>query len=82
MVLQEFTSGSTARRVLVGAGPGHCTVACQLGLQDASAEELPSKKIRVRDGLALNSYRGNNALRRRPTSSLDRRFLVQIEKVK
>ena len=39
IVLDEFTSGSTAKRVLIGLGAGRSTVTCRLVLQDADGKE-------------------------------------------
>jgi Domain of unknown function (DUF4410) len=82
VVLDEFSSGSTAKRVLVGFGAGRSTATCHLVLQDASGKELSNTKIRVRGSLAWSSYQGNNTQRRQAMSSLDQRFLEEIAKMK
>jgi Domain of unknown function (DUF4410) len=82
VVLDEFSSGSTAKRVMVGFGAGRSAVACHLLLQDASGKELSNTKIRVRGNLAFSPYQGNNTQRRQAVSSLDQRFLEEIEKMK
>jgi len=46
IVLDEFTSGSTAKRFMVGFGAGRSTVDCRLVIQDAEGKELVSRKIR------------------------------------
>src|SRR5215469_14399511 len=48
IVLDEFTSGSTAKRFVVGFGAGRSTVDCRLVVQDADGKELSNVKIRVR----------------------------------
>ncbi len=82
IVLDEFTSGSTAKRALIGFGAGRSTVRCHLVLQDASGKELSNTKIRVRGSLVFSPYQGNNTQRRQAVSSLDQRLLEEIEKMK
>jgi Domain of unknown function (DUF4410) len=82
VVLDEFSSGSTAKRALVGFGAGRSAVTCHLVLQDASGKELSNTKIRVRGSLVFSPYQGNNTQRRQAVSSLDQRFLEEIEKMK
>jgi Domain of unknown function (DUF4410) len=82
VVLDEFTSGSTAKRVLVGLGAGRSAVTCHLVLQDASGKELSNIRIRVRGNFAFSSYEGNNTQRRQAMSSMEQRFLEEIEKMK
>lgn len=82
VVLDAFTSGSTAKRALIGFGAGRSAVACHLVLKDASGNELANTKIRVRGSLVLSPYQGNNTQRRQAMSSLDQRFLEEIEKMK
>ena len=48
IVLDEFTSGSTAKWFMVGFGAGRSTVDCRLVLQDSDGKELVSRRIRVR----------------------------------
>ena len=82
IVLEEFTSGSTAKRVLVGFGAGRSTVSCRLVLQDADGKELANKKIHVRGNLVWSPYQGNNTQRRQAVSSFEQRLLEEIEKMK
>jgi hypothetical protein len=82
LVLDEFTSGSTTKRVLVGMGAGRSSVTCHLVVQDASGKELANKEIHVRGNLAWSPYQGNNTQRRQAVSSFDQRLLEEIEKMK
>ena len=82
IVLDEFTSGSTAKRVLIGFGAGRSTVDCRLVLQDAQGKELFSKKIRVRGNLVWSPYQGNNTQRRQAVTSFDQRLVEEIQSLK
>jgi len=82
IVLNEFTSGSTAKRFMVGFGAGRSTVDCQLVVQDAGGKELSNVRIRVRGNLAFSPYQGNNTQRRQAVNSFDQRLLEEIEKMK
>jgi hypothetical protein len=82
IVLDEFTSGSTAKRFLIGLGAGRSTVDCRLVLQDAEGKELFNKRIRVRGNLAWSSYQGGNTQRRQAVNSFEQRLLEEIEGLK
>jgi len=82
IVLEEFTSGSSAKRFLVGFGAGRSTIDCQLVLQDADGKELKSVSIHVRGNLAFSPYQGNNTQRRQAVNSFDQRLLEEIEKMR
>ena len=82
IVLDEFSSGSAAKRFMVGMGAGRSAVTCSLVLQDATGKELASTKIHVRGNLAFSPYQGNNTQRRQAVSSFEQRLLEEIEKMK
>jgi hypothetical protein len=82
ILLDEFTSGSTAKRFLVGFGAGRSTITCQLVLLDATGKELRNVTIHVRGALAFSPYEGNNTQRRQAVNSFDQRLLEEIEKMK
>ena len=82
IVLEEFTSGSTAKRVLIGLGAGRSTVTARLVVQDAEGKELANSRIHVRGNLAWSPYQGNNTQRRQAVSSFEQRLLEEIEKMK
>jgi hypothetical protein len=82
IVLDEFTSGSTAKRFMVGFGAGRSTVDCRLVILDADGKELANAKIRVRGNLIFSPYQGNNTQRRQAVSSFEQRLLEEIEKLK
>ena len=82
IVLNEFTSGSTAKRVLVGFGAGRSTVDGRLVIRDGDGKELASVPIRVRGNLAWSSYQGGNTQRAQATNSFDRRLLEEIARLK
>jgi hypothetical protein len=82
IVLDEFTSGSMAKRFVVGFGAGRSTIDCRLVLQDADGKELASKRIRVRGNLIFSPYQGDNTQRRQAVSSFEQRLIEEIEKLK
>ncbi|MGA8869328.1 MAG: DUF4410 domain-containing protein [Candidatus Sulfotelmatobacter sp.] len=82
IVLDEFTSGSTAKRVLIGMGAGRSTVTCHLIFQDAEGKELSNTKIHVRGNLVWSPYQGNNTQRRQAVSSFEQKLLEEIERMK
>jgi hypothetical protein len=82
IVLNEFSSGSTAKRFLVGFGAGRSTVDGRLVIQDGDGKELASVPIRVRGNLAWSSYQGGNTQRAQATNSFDRRLSEEIARLK
>lgn len=82
IVLDEFSSGSAAKRFMVGFGAGRSTIDCHLVLQDAEGKELANVPIRVRGNLVWSPYQGNNTQRRQAVNSFDQRVLEEIEKMK
>ena len=82
IVLDEFTSGSAAKRFMVGFGAGRSTIDCHLVLQNAEGKELANVPIRVRGNLVWSPYQGNNTQRRQAVNSFDQRVLEEIEKMK
>jgi hypothetical protein len=82
ILLDEFTSGSTAKRVLIGLGAGRSTVDCRLVFQDADGKELVNRRIRVRGNLVFSPYQGNNTQRRQAVTSLEQRLIEEIERLK
>jgi uncharacterized protein DUF4410 len=82
IILDEFTSGSAAKRFLVGMGAGRSTITCHLVLQDADGKELKNVNIHVRGNLIFSPYQGNNTQRQQAVNSFDQRLLEEIEKMK
>lgn len=82
IVLEEFSSGSTAKRVLVGLGAGRSTVAGRLVLQEAGGRELANVRIRVRGSLAFSSWQGGATQRRQAVASFDQKLLEEIARLK
>ena len=82
IVLDEFSSGSAAKRFMIGFGAGRSTIDCHLVLQDADGKELANVRIRVRGNLVWSPYQGNNTQRRQAVNSFDQRILEEIEKMK
>ena len=82
IVLDEFTSGSTAKRVLVGLGAGRSAVTCHLVVVNADGKELANTLIHVRGNLAWSPYQGDNTQRRQAVTSFEQRILEEIEKMK
>jgi len=82
LVLDEFTSGSMAKRFVVGFGAGRSTVDCRLVLTDAAGKELFSKRIRVRGNLVFSPYQGDNTQRRQAVNSFEQKLIEEIEGLK
>lgn len=82
IVLDEFTSGSMAKRFMVGFGAGRSTIDCHLVISDADGKELKNVPIRVRGNLVWSPYQGDNTQRRQAVNSFDQRILEEIEKMK
>lgn len=82
IVLHEFTSGSMAKRFMIGFGAGRSTVDCLLVIQNAEGKELFNKKIRVRGNLVWSPYQGGNTQRRQAVNSFEQRLLEEIEGLK
>jgi len=82
IVLDEFSSGSTAKRFIVGMGAGRSTVDGRLVFQDLNGRELANVKIRVRGSLAFSSYQGGNTQRRQATDSFEQRLVEEIARLK
>ncbi len=82
IVLDEFTSGSMAKRFMVGFGAGRSTVDCRLVFQDAEGKELFNKRIRVRGNLLWSPYQGGNTQRRQAVNSFEQRLIEEIEGLK
>jgi hypothetical protein len=82
IVLDEFTSGSTAKRVLIGLGAGRSSVTCRLVLQDAEGKEVANTKIHVRGNLAWSPYEGNNLQRKQAVNAYEQKLIEEIELMK
>jgi hypothetical protein len=82
IVLDEFTSGSTAKRVLIGLGAGRSSVTCHLVLQDAEGKDISDTRIHVRGNLAWSPYEGNNLQRKQAVNAYEQKLLEEIELMK
>jgi hypothetical protein len=82
IILEEFSSGNTAKRLLVGFGAGRSTVAGRLVFEDDKGEELASVQIRVRGNLLWSGYQGGNTQRRQATNAFDQRLMEEIARLK
>jgi hypothetical protein len=81
LVLDEFTSGSTAERFLVGFGAGRSAVDTRLVVSDGE-KEAATVHIKVRGNLALSPYEGGNTQRREAVNSFEQRLLEELYKLK
>ena len=52
MELKEFTSGSAAKRFIVGFGAGRATIIADLVIRDASGKPIARKNIKTNGQLA------------------------------
>lgn len=82
IILEEFSSGSTAKRVLVGFGSGRSTVTGRLVFQDAEGKELANIPMKVRGKLLYSGYQGANTQRQQATSGFEQRLLEEIARLK
>lgn len=82
IVLDEFSSGSTARRLLVGFGSGRSTVDGRLVFQDSDGRELGNVRIRVRGNLLFGAYQGGTTQRRQAVGSFDHKLREEIARLK
>jgi Domain of unknown function (DUF4410) len=81
IILDEFSSGNTAKRMLVGFGAGRSTVDGRLVFTDARGE-LASVRIRVRGNLLFSGYQGGNTQRRQATNSFEQKLQEEIARLK
>jgi hypothetical protein len=70
IVLDEFTSGSAAKRFVVGMGAGRSTVDGRLVIQGEDGKELANTRIRVWGKLAWSAYQGAIVSVRKPSTAL------------
>ena len=82
IVLDEFSSGSTTKRLLVGMGSGRSTVDGRVVFQDADGQELANVRIRVRGNLMWSGYQGSNTQRAQATNSFDNKLMEEIARLK
>jgi hypothetical protein len=80
LVLDEFTSGSTAKRLVVGF-TGRSTVDGRLVFQSEDGSELANARIRVRGNLAWGAYQGADRQRSQAINSFDERLLEEIARL-
>ena len=83
IVLDEFSSGRTVKRFLVGMGAGRSAVDGRLIFQNQEGKEIAANvPIPVRGSLAWSSYQGGNTQRRQATNSFEQRLMEEIARLK
>lgn len=82
IVLDEFTSGSMAKRFLVGLGAGRSSITANMILEDASGKHLSATRIHVRGALIFSPYEGGNTQTRQAENSFQQKLVEEIEKLK
>jgi hypothetical protein len=82
IILEEFSSGSTAKRFVIGFGVGRSTAGGRLVFQDADGKELANIPIRVRGQFLFNAYQGANTQRQQATSNFELRLMEEIARLK
>jgi len=82
IVLDEFTSGNTAKRFVVGFGAGRSTVDARLVFQGEDGKELSNARIRVRGNLAWGAYQGADRQRSQAVNSFDERLTEEIARLR
>jgi len=82
LVLEEFSSGSTAKRMLVGFGSGRSTVAGRLIFTDADQKELANIPLKVRGNFMFSSYDTSGQQRKEAVSSFEKKLIEEIGRLK
>ena len=82
IVLDEFTSGNGAKRVLVGFGAGRSTISGRLVFQDDKGTDIANVPLKVRGNLLWNSYQGGTTQRRQATNAFDQKLAEEIARLK
>ena len=82
ILLEEFTSGSKAKRIMVGLGSGRSTVAGRLVFLDAGKQELANVPIKARGDFMFSSYQSGSTQRKQATSSFEQKLLEAIASLK
>jgi len=76
-VLEEFSSGSTATRLIIGLGAGRSSITGHLILHGADGKELASVKLHVNG--SLDAYQKSSTQRRDALTRLQQAILEQLE---
>lgn len=82
LVLEEYSSGSTAKRMLVGFGSGRSTIAGRLVFTDADQKELASVPLKVRGNFMFSSYDTGGQQRKEAVSNFERKLIEEIGRLK
>lgn len=82
IVLDEFSSGSGAKRIVVGFGAGRSTISGRLVFQDAKGTDLANVPLKVRGNLLWNAYQGGTTQRRQATNAFDQKLAEEIARLK
>lgn len=82
IVLDEFTSGSTAERVLFGTyGLGRSYLDSHLVISDGD-KQLANVRIHVRGNFAMNGFVGGKTQSRQAENRFQKRLLEELNKLK
>jgi hypothetical protein len=82
ILLEEFSAGSKAKRIMVGFGSGRSTVAGRLIFTDADQKELANIPLKVRGSFMFSSYDTNKQQRKQATSSFEQKLVEEIARLK
>jgi hypothetical protein len=82
LVLEEYSSGSTAKRMLVGFGSGRSTIAGRLVFSDAEQKELASIPLKVRGNFMFSGYDTSGQQRKEAVSNFERKLIEEIKRLK
>ena len=83
IILDEFTSGSFAKRFMIGLGAGRSSITGSLIVEDkASGKQLSAVRIHVRGGMIWSPYEGGNTQRRQAENSFEQKLVEEIERMK
>lgn len=83
IILDEFTSGSMAKRFVVGLGAGRSSITARVIFEDKSGgKKLSETRIHVRGGLIFSPYEGGNTQTRQAETSFEQKLFEEIESLK
>lgn len=76
--LEEFGTGNSAKRLLVGFGSGRATIKGRLVIADSRGQSLASVPFEVRGRLLFSAYQGAGAQQGQVLSNLEKKLVQAI----
>jgi len=81
LILDEFTSGSVAKRALIGFGSGRSTVAARL-IVARDGEQLAAAPIKARGRLMFSAYEADESQRRHALNEFEERLVEALARLR